>query len=166
MKNADSAGSDSYFIRLPAAPSNRKDIEQEMPGNASIVSTPSRKKPGGRARKSKAVAVLERSPVLGWRTSDEDEIGLRRWRGSTEIQDVVALNPDRGFFGEFRVRSASQSGYDVEIRSLEGTQIPAAASTTESTRSEHASMSKGFWQRSGAEKRGRFAQRLRPEARE
>ncbi len=120
MKNADSAGSDSYFIRLPAAPSNRKDIEQEMPGNASIVSTPSRKKPGGRARKSKAAAVLERSPVLGWRTSDEDEIGLRRWRGSTEIQDVVALNPDRGFFGEFRVRSASQSGYDVEIRSLEG----------------------------------------------
>ena len=120
MKNANSAGSDSYFIRLPAAPSNRKDIEQEMPGNASIVSTPSRKKPGGRARKSKAAAVLERSPVLGWRTSDEDEIGLRRWRGSTEIQDVVALNPDRGFFGEFRVCSASQSGYDVEIRSLEG----------------------------------------------
>lgn len=85
MKNANSAGSDPYFIRLPAAPSNRKDIEQEMPGNASIVSTPSRKKPGGRARKSKAAAVLERSPVLGWRTSDEDEIGLRRWRGSTEI---------------------------------------------------------------------------------
>ena len=64
-----------------------------MPGNASIVSTPSRKKPGGRARKSKAAAVLERSPVLGWLTSDEDEIALRRWRGRTEGIEVVALEP-------------------------------------------------------------------------
>ena len=56
-----------------------------MPRNTSAASNPSRKKPGGRARKSKAAAVLERSPALGWRTSDEDEIGLRRWRGSTEI---------------------------------------------------------------------------------
>jgi hypothetical protein len=89
-----------------------------MPRNTSVASNPSGKKPGGRARKSKAAAVLGRVQVSGWATSDEDEIGLRRWRGSTEVQDVVALDADRGFFGEFRVRSASGSGYDVEIRSL------------------------------------------------
>ena len=99
---------------------NLKNIEQEMPRNASAASTPSRKKPGKRVRKIATTAVLERSPVLGWRTSDEDEIALRRWRGRTEVQGVVALDPDRGFFGEFRVRSASQSDYEVEIRSLDG----------------------------------------------
>ena len=31
-------------------------------------------------RKTKAKAVLERPPATGWRTSDEDEILLRRWR--------------------------------------------------------------------------------------
>ena len=70
-------------------------------------------------RKSKAAAVLERKPAAGWATSDDDEIGLRRWRGCTEIAAVVAHEPERGFFGDFHVRSASGGGgYDVEIRSL------------------------------------------------
>jgi superfamily II DNA or RNA helicase len=91
-----------------------------MPRNASAPSSPAPKRPSKRARKSKAAAALERKPVSGWATSDDDEIGLRRWRGYTEIQDVVALDPDRGFFGEFRVRSTSHSDYEVEIRSLGG----------------------------------------------
>jgi len=70
-------------------------------------------------RKKKAAAVIERTPVLGWRTSDEDEISLRRWRGRTEILDVVALDPNQEFFGDFDVRSASGGGYRVEIRSLD-----------------------------------------------
>ena len=71
-------------------------------------------------RASKAKSVLERAPVLGWRTSDEDEIALRRWRGRAEILDVAAIEPDQGFFGVFRARSASGGSYDVEIRNLNG----------------------------------------------
>jgi hypothetical protein len=73
------------------------------------------------AGKSKSAKVLERTPTLGWATSDEDEINLRRWRGQTEIGDVVAASANPGFFGDYHVRSASGAGgYDVEIRSLDG----------------------------------------------
>ena len=46
-------------------------------------------------------------------------ISLRRWRGRTEGIEVVALEPQFGFFGAFRARSASGGQYEVEIRSLE-----------------------------------------------
>jgi hypothetical protein len=91
-----------------------------MPKNASAASKSSGNKANRRLRTGKAAAVLERKPVSGWATSDEDEIGLRRWRGSTEIHEVVALEADQGFFGDFRVRSTSGGGYEVEIRSLDG----------------------------------------------
>ena len=90
-----------------------------MAKNAAAKRAPSLDNAAKRARKSKAVAVLERKPVSGWATSDDDEIGLRRWRGCTEIRDVVALEPDRSFFGDFRVRSASGGCYEVEIRALD-----------------------------------------------
>jgi hypothetical protein len=91
-----------------------------MAKKSSAASKPSRNKPSKRARGSKAAAVLQGTPVSGWRTSDEDEIGLRRWRGCTEVLDVVALEPDQGLFGDFRTRSANGGGYEVEIRSLDG----------------------------------------------
>jgi hypothetical protein len=69
-------------------------------------------------RKAKAAAVLEKKPVQGWNTSDEDELAVRRWRGVTEVLEAVALDPERGFFGDFRVRSSSGGAYDVEIRDL------------------------------------------------
>ena len=72
---------------------------------------------GGR----KAKAVLERTPVQGWKTSDEDEIALRRWRGRTEILDVAAQNREPGFYGTYRARSSSGGHYEVEIRSLDRT---------------------------------------------
>lgn len=57
--------------------------------------------------------------ALGWKTSDEDEISLRRWRGLTEIVGIEALEPDQSLFGSFRVRSGSGGGaYEVEIRDL------------------------------------------------
>ena len=57
-------------------------------------------------------------PPLGWDTSDEEEIDRRRWRGSTDIVSVEALEPDVPYFGTYRVRSTSGNHYDVEIRSL------------------------------------------------
>jgi hypothetical protein len=57
---------------------------------------------------------------LGWKTTDADEIALRRWRGATEIVAVEALEPDVEIFGTFRVRSGTGSSYEVEIRSLAG----------------------------------------------
>jgi superfamily II DNA or RNA helicase len=75
-----------------------------------------------RARaKRKAAIVLDRPPPLqGWRTTDEDEIALRRWRGRTEIVGIEALEANQPIFDAFRVRSGSGSFYDVEIRDLEG----------------------------------------------
>jgi hypothetical protein len=70
----------------------------------------------GRAR-----AVLDRPPPLqGWRTTDDDEIELRRWRGRTEIIEIEALEPEQPYFGTFRVQSGSGGFYEVEIRDLDG----------------------------------------------
>ena len=71
-------------------------------------------------RKSRARRVSERAPVmLGWRSSDEEEIERRRWRGRTEIAVAEPIEPAFGHFGTFLVRSASGAAYEVEIRSLE-----------------------------------------------
>ncbi len=76
----------------------------------------------GRGRQ-KARAVLDRPPPLqGWRTTDDDEIALRRWRGRTEIVAIEALEPKQPFFGTFRVQSGSGGFYEVEIRDLDGLQ--------------------------------------------
>jgi hypothetical protein len=74
--------------------------------------------PSPKKQRRKAQAVLDKKPVQGWNTSDEDELAIRRWRGVTEVLEAVALDPERGFFGDFRVRSASGGAYDVEIRDL------------------------------------------------
>jgi hypothetical protein len=75
---------------------------------------------GKPAKARKAKAVLER-PALppGWLTSDENEIGLRRWRGRTEILSVAALEAAHPCYGTFRTESASGGSYEVEIRSLD-----------------------------------------------
>jgi superfamily II DNA or RNA helicase len=71
-------------------------------------------------RKGRARAVLDRPPAAeGWRTTDADEIALRRWRGSTEILAIEALEDGHPIFGTFRTRSGSGGAYEVEIRSLE-----------------------------------------------
>lgn len=65
--------------------------------------------------------MLDRPPPLqGWRTTDEDEVALRRWRGRTEIVAIEALEPDQSFFGTFRTQSGSGGFYEVEIRNLDG----------------------------------------------
>jgi superfamily II DNA or RNA helicase len=72
--------------------------------------------------KGRARAVLDRPPApQGWRTSDAEEIELRRWRGRTEIAAVEALEDGQPVFGTFRVHSDSGSPYEVEIRSLNAT---------------------------------------------
>src|SRR5438552_8679392 len=68
-----------------------------------------------------ARTVLDRPPPLqGWRTTDEDEVALRRWRGRTEIVAIEALESKQPFFGMFRVQSRSGGFYEVEIRDLDG----------------------------------------------
>ncbi|HEY7246204.1 MAG TPA: DEAD/DEAH box helicase [Xanthobacteraceae bacterium] len=73
---------------------------------------------GGRRSTHKARNVLDRPAVLGWRTTDEDEIALRRWRGRTEIVAIAALEPEHSAFGTYRAQSGSGNFYEVEIRSL------------------------------------------------
>jgi superfamily II DNA or RNA helicase len=63
--------------------------------------------------------VIDRAlSFVGWRTSDEEEIARRLWRGRTEVLAVEALEAADPFFGTYRVRSASGASYQVEIRSL------------------------------------------------
>src|SRR6266481_2207199 len=84
-------------------------------------SSSGREPPRSGSGRGKARTVLDRPPPLqGWRTSDEDEIELRRWRGRTEIVAIEALEPEQAFHGTFRVHSGSGGFYEVEIRSIEG----------------------------------------------
>ena len=79
-----------------------------------------RRSAGAAKKRSKARKVLEKPEVLGWETSDDDEIRMRQWRGRAEIASIEALEPDFGPYGAFRVRSTTGGAYDVEIRDLVG----------------------------------------------
>jgi superfamily II DNA or RNA helicase len=69
--------------------------------------------------KRKAKAVLDKPAMpSGWDTTDDQEIMLRRWRGTTEILSVKALESGHPYFGTFRAQSVSGGSYEVEIRSL------------------------------------------------
>src|SRR5438128_2746839 len=81
---------------------------------------PAQGSPKGARTRAKARDVIERPPASqGWSTTDEEEIALRRWRGSTAITEIEALEPEHAVFGSFRVRSDAGSVYEVEIRSLD-----------------------------------------------
>ena len=83
-----------------------------MPGQRNN-SSPARRK-GARARR-----VINDSPKFaGWRTSDEEEVSRRRWRGRTEVLAVGALGSADPFFGSYQVRSANGGSYELEIRAL------------------------------------------------
>jgi len=68
--------------------------------------------------KTRARKVLKKPQLLGWNTSDADEIQIRQWRGRTEIAKVAALEPQYGPYGTFRVSSGTGRLYEVEIRDL------------------------------------------------
>ncbi len=59
---------------------------------------------------------LKAPKFLGWKTSDEEEIERRRWRGITDVGEFSNLEPEYGHFGTFEVASSSGSSYLVEIR--------------------------------------------------
>ncbi|HWE05504.1 MAG TPA: DEAD/DEAH box helicase [Rhizomicrobium sp.] len=96
-------------------PANGLAPVRALPGITPPKSRTPKNKRGKRARK-----VLEKPARLGWQTSDEEEVELRRWRGETEIGAIEPLEPEHQHFGCFRVRSGSGGSYDVEIRSFDG----------------------------------------------
>ena len=153
------------YARRISAIDPSKNFEREMTKNASAASKPPGSKANRRVRRGKA-AVLERKPVSGWATSDEDEIDLRRWRGSTEVADVVALDPDRGFFGDFKVRSTSGGGYEVEIRSLDGLTNSCGCVDHRVNGLGTCKHIEGTLAALGAARRGRFAPRRRSAVRD
>src|SRR6266508_1020974 len=102
------------------APAYCPAMPQHPDSKSHHASLPTRAASKPRAAK-KARTVLDRPPPLqGWRTTDEDEIARRRWRGSTEIVAIEALESEHPFFGTFRAQSGSGGFYEVEIRSLDG----------------------------------------------
>jgi hypothetical protein len=67
----------------------------------------------------RAKRVLERPPAFqGWRTTDEEELERRRWRGRTEVSAVEPCSSAADHFASFRVGSSSGWAHEVEIRSL------------------------------------------------
>ena len=89
-----------------------------MPGaHDAPASKATHRRAGG--KKGSARTVLERPPQpQGWNNTDEDEVAVRRWRGSTEISEIEAVDSRHPVFGTFRVSTDSGTAYDVEIRSL------------------------------------------------
>lgn len=74
---------------------------------------------GSGQRSSRAKRVIDRAPaLLGWHSSDEEEIERRRWRGRTEFTAVESRESAFPHFGTFHVASGSGGSYEVEIRSL------------------------------------------------
>src|SRR3990172_4309071 len=72
-----------------------------------------------RARRpsSRSLRALAPRPV-GWRTTDADEIALRRERAASERMRIEALEAAEPIFSTFAVRSPSGVTYEVEVRSL------------------------------------------------
>ncbi len=84
------------------------------------LAQPNRPGPHHTARRRGRNHRVDRAPVLiGWRSSDAEEVARRRWRGRTEIGRIEALEPEDPYFGSFRVPSTGGGSYEVEIRSLD-----------------------------------------------
>lgn len=76
--------------------------------------------PANKNRGLKSPRATDRAPtLLGWHSSDAEEIERRRWRGRTEIVAVEACETSFLHFGTFRVASGTGGSYEVEIRSLD-----------------------------------------------
>ncbi len=65
----------------------------------------------------RGLRALAPRPV-GWRTTDADEIALRRERASSELIRIKSLEPSEPVFATFEVGSSSGARYEVEVRSL------------------------------------------------
>jgi hypothetical protein len=98
---------------MPDTPVRSLSVRRRKPDHAR-----KRASAGGRKGKSKAKVVLDKPAQPGWNTTDDHELALRRWRGTTEIQSVKALERDHPYFGTFQAQSVSGGSYEVEIRSL------------------------------------------------
>ena len=72
----------------------------------------------GRTRKSSRSKKPRAPKFHGWRTTDEQEVERRRWRGRTQVFGFERLEPDLEYFGNFEVEASSAGSYTVEIRDL------------------------------------------------
>jgi len=74
-------------------------------------------------RKAKASAkkIQQKAPdILGWATTDEDEIQMRQFRAVTEAMDVQPLDKEGDYYSTFAVHAKTTlNPYRVEIRSLD-----------------------------------------------
>ncbi len=75
--------------------------------------------PAKRVGKGRDKSAPKRPVILGWHTTDEQEIERRQWRGITEVTECEATEPAFPAFGSFRVQSSGASHYVVEIRHLD-----------------------------------------------
>ena len=74
---------------------------------------------GARRPSPRGLRALAPRPV-GWRTTDADEIALRRERASSELMQIKPLETSEPIFATFEVGSPSGACYEVEVRSLCG----------------------------------------------
>lgn len=69
-------------------------------------------------RSNKAPAKKTKLNIQGWRTTDEDEIAIRRQRGELSAIKIENTEPEIAYFATVMTQSESGSKYTVEIRSL------------------------------------------------
>jgi len=82
---------------MPDTPVRSLSVRRRTPARSNQTAKP---RP---PRKRKAKAVLDRPATPpGWNTSDNHEITLRQWRGTTEIQSVKAPESSHPYYGTFR----------------------------------------------------------------
>jgi hypothetical protein len=101
-----------------------------------------------RARR-KARAVLDRPPLQGWRTTDEDEVALRRWRGLTEIFAVEPIEPEQPIFGRSACAPVAVASTRWKSAASRASPIPVAVSTIEPMALGRASTSRACWRHCG-----------------
>ncbi len=103
---------------VPRDSDSERQAMLDMPPQPARPNSPSGSHPLARRRGRRR--RVDRAPsLIGWLSSDAEEIERRRWRGRTEIGRIEALEPDATYFGSFRVPSTSGGSYEVEIRSID-----------------------------------------------
>ena len=91
---------------LASAMARNSDSDRRSPRDAAAGNSRKSRKARGKgnargSRKGRAGARPAAAAAEGWQTTDADEIALRRWRGSTEIVAIEALEPERRVSGRF-----------------------------------------------------------------
>src|SRR5271167_502230 len=91
-------------------------------------------------KQTKARKVLQKPPILGWKTNDSDEIELRRCGGGPRLRESRRWSRTLARMGRFAPARAAAVSMKLRFAISQAGPIPAAARTIASTVLELASI--------------------------